>query len=94
MDELPLQYYSAYRKALRDLKAAIEKTGHHLRYYGMNNSKGIVAIIDMVLQDPGKLMYTASLEGYEIPEPYLTKFRKWQRKQKAELEAMRNGKGD
>lgn len=37
--------------------------------YSMNNWKGMMAVIDMVLADPEKLMYSASLEGYEIPEP-------------------------
>ena len=81
-NDLPLKYYPAYRKALRDLKAAIEKVGDNFKYYGMNNWKGMVAVIDMVLQDPEKLMYSASLTGYEIPEPYMTKWRKYQKKQR------------
>ena len=48
----------------------------------------MVAIIDMVLQDPEKLMYSASLTGYDIPEPYLTKWRKWQQKQRERMEAL------
>ena len=87
-NDLPLQYYPAYRKALRDLKNAIEKVGNNFKHYGMNNWKGMMAIIDMVLQDPEKLMYSASLTGYDIPEPYLTKWRKWQQKQRERLEAL------
>ena len=85
-NDLPLQYYPVYRKALRDLKTAIEKVGNNFKLYGMNNWKGMVAVIDMVLQDPEKLMYSASLTGYEIPTPYIEKFRLWQRKQKEKLE--------
>lgn len=83
---LPLHYYPVYRKALRDLKDGIEKVGDGFKMYSMNNWKGMMAVIDMVLADPEKLMYSASLEGYEIPEPYITKFRAWQRKQKEKLE--------
>ena len=89
---LPLHYYPVYRKALRDLKDGIEKVGDGFKRYSMNNWKGMMAVIDMVLADPEKLMYSASLEGYEIPEPYITKFRAWQRKQKEKLEAERNAK--
>ena len=92
-NDLPLQYYPVYRKALRDLKAAIEQVGNNFRLYGMNNWKGTVAVIDMVLQDPEKLMYSASLTGYDIPEPYLTKWRKWQQKQRERLEALKDEKG-
>ena len=80
--DIPLHYYSAYRKALRDLKAAIEKVGDNFKMYGMSNWKGMAAVIDVVLQDPEKLMYSASLTGYEIPEPYMTKWRKYQQKQR------------
>ena len=90
-NDIPLQYYPAYRKALRDLKAAIEKVGDNFKPYGMDNWKGMVAVIDMVLQDPEKLMYSASLTGYDIPEPYLTKWRKWQQKQREGLEALKDG---
>lgn len=90
---LPLHYYPVYRKALRDLKDGIEKVGDGFKRYSMNNWKGMMAVIDMVLADPEKLMYSASLEGYEIPEPYLTKFRAWQRRQKEKLEAERDAKG-
>ena len=90
-NNLPLQYYSAYRKALRDLKSAIEKEGDSFKHYGMNNWRGMVAVIDIVLKDPEKLMYSASLTGYEVPEPYLAKFREWQRKQKEKLEALKDG---
>ena len=69
---LPLHYYPVYRKALRDLKDGIEKVGDGFKMYSMNNWKGMMAVIDMVLADPEKLMYSASLAGYEIPEPYLT----------------------
>lgn len=89
---LPLHYYPVYRKALRDLKDGIEKVGDGFKMYSMNNWKGMIAVIDMVLADPEKLMYSASLEGYEVPEPYLTKFRAWQKKQKEKLEAERNAK--
>ena len=65
-NNLPLQYYSAYRKALRDLKSAIEKEGDSFKHYGMNNWRGMVAVIDIVLKDPEKLMYSASLTGYEV----------------------------
>lgn len=84
-DDLPLPYYRAYRKALRDLKAGIEKVGDNLKMYGMNNWKGMIAIIDMVLQDPEKLMYSQSLEGYEIPEPYLGKWEKYKAKVREKL---------
>ena len=93
-NELPLYYYPAYRKALRDLRTAIEKVGDNFKRYGMNNWKGMVAVIDMVLQDPEKLIYSASLTGYEVPEPYMSKFIKWQRTQKEKLEALNDGKGD
>lgn len=89
---LPLHYYPVYRKALRDLKDGIEKIGDGFKMYSMNNWKGMMAVIDMVLEDPEKLMYSASLKGYEVPEPYLNKFRAWQRKQKEKLEAERNAK--
>lgn len=80
MNEIPLPYYRAYRKALRDLKAGIEKVNDNLKMYGMNNWKGMIAIIDMVLQDPEKLMFSQSLSGYEIPEPYLSKWEKYKAK--------------
>ena len=48
-NDLPLQYYPAYRKALRDLKAAIEKVGDNFKPYGMNNWKGMVAVIETVI---------------------------------------------
>lgn len=89
-NDLPLQYYPTYRKALRDLKTAIEDVGDNFKHYGMNDWKGMVAVIDMVLQNPEKLMYTASLAEYEIPEPYLKKFRDWKRKQKEKLEALKD----
>ena len=89
-NDIPLHYYAAYRKALRDLKAAIEKVGDHFKMYGMNNWKGMAAVIDVVLQDPEKLMYSASLTGYDIPEPYLTKWRKWQQKQRERLGAVKD----
>lgn len=89
-NDLPLQYYPAYRKALRDLKTAIEDVGDNFKHYGMNNWKGMVAVIDMVLQNPEKLMHTASLTEYEIPEPYLKKFRDWKRKQKEKSEALKD----
>ena len=91
-NDLPLQYYPAYRKALRDLKTAIEMVGDNFKRYGMNNWKGMVKVIDVVLKDPEKLMYTASLKGYDIPEPYLSKWRKWQQKKK--LEILKDGKSD
>lgn len=50
----------------------------------------MVAVIDVVLKDPEKLMYTASLTEYDIPEPYLAKFRAWQRKQKEKTEALKD----
>lgn len=82
MAELPLWCYPAYRKALRDLREALGKSSEHLRRCGMNNTKGIVAILGLVLEDPEPLMLTQSLAGYEVPEPYLSKFRAWQRKQR------------
>lgn len=82
---LLLPYYRAYRKALRDLKAGIETVGDNLKMYGMNNWKGMIAIIDTVLQDPEKLMYSQSLEGYEIPEPYLGKWEKYKAKVRKKL---------
>ena len=90
--DLPLQYYPAYRKALRDLKTAIEMVGDNFKRYGMNNWKGMVKVIDVVLKDPEKLMYTASLKGYDIPEPYLSKWKNWQQKKK--LEILKDGKSD
>ncbi len=82
LDELPLWYYPAYRKALRDLREALQKSSDHIKRCGMNNTKGICAIIGLVLNDPKKLMYSQSLTGYEVPEPYLSKFRAWKKKQK------------
>lgn len=84
-NDLPLPYYRAYRKALRDLKAGVEKVNDNLKMYGMNNWKGMIAIIDMVLQDPEKLMYSQSLKGYEIPEPYLGKWEKYKEKVRKKL---------
>ena len=77
MGDIPLAYYSVYRKALRDLISAIEEVGDNFRTYGMNNWKGMVAVIDRVLQDPETLMCTVSITGYTIPETYLRKYKKW-----------------
>lgn len=82
MDDLPLWYYPAYRKALRDLREALQKSSDHIKRCGMNNTKGVCAIIGIVLNDPEKLMYSQSLKGYEVPKSYLSKFRAWQKKQK------------
>lgn len=81
-NKIPLYYYRAYRKALRDLKGALEKCQEFLKYCGMNNTKGTIAIIDTVLEDPERLMYSQSLSGYEIPDLYLQKYRKWQKNKK------------
>lgn len=83
--DIPLEYYRAYRKALRDLKVGIEKVNENLKKYGMNNWKGMIAIIDMVLQDPEKLMLSQSLSEYEIPEPYLSKWEKYKAKMREKL---------
>ena len=85
MDDISLTCYSAYRKALRDLKFAIERVGDNFKPYGMNNWKGMVAVIDMVLQDPEKLMRSVSLTGYTIPEPYQGKYKKWAEKKRKEM---------
>lgn len=85
MGDIPLAYYSAYRKALRDLKSAIEEVGDNFRPYGMNNWKGMVAVIDMVLQDPEKLMCSVSITGYTIPEPYQRKYKKWLEKKRKDM---------
>lgn len=82
---LPLWYYRAYRKALRDFRAALEKCGPNLKMYGMNNWKGVCAMLTCVLKDIEPLMQTVSMTCYEIPEPYMTKWRKYCQKKKAQI---------
>lgn len=83
---LPLSYYPPYRKALRDLKSALEKAEGFLKRCGMNNTKGTIAIIDVVLKDPERLMLTASLEGYELPEKYYRNLQKWEKKRRENMQ--------
>ena len=85
MNGISLQYYPVYRKALRDLKAAIEKVGDNFKPYGMNNWKGMVAVIDMVLQDVDPLMETQSITKYTVPKQYQEKYKKWAEKKRKEM---------
>lgn len=85
-NEVPLAYYTAYRKALRDLKSALEKAEEFLKRCGMNNTKGTIAIIDVVLKDPSRLMLTASFEGYELPEKYYQNLKKWKKKRRENMQ--------
>lgn len=83
-NNMPLYCYRIYRKALRDIRNALEKCESGLKIYGMNNIKGCIAAIDMALTDIEILSETQSLEGYAIPEFYLKKYRKKIEKKKKE----------
>lgn len=87
---IPLHYYPTYRKALIDLRNGIEGVGNNFKIYGMNNWRGMVAVIDMVLQNPEKLMCYGDLSEYDIPEPYLTK---WKEKRKKLKERQTKNRG-
>ena len=91
---LPLSYYPPYRKALRDLKSALEKGEGTLKRCSMNNAKGVIAMIDLALKDPEKLMMNGSFEGYELPEKYYQNLQRWKKRRRkggCEDENRKNG---
>lgn len=77
-------FLTIYRKAMRDICEALKKGEDRLKIYGMNNTKGSIAIIEAAMDNIEMLALFQSFEGCEVPEIYQKKYKERSKRQMKE----------